>query len=282
MAGVDLSELGLSGDLFMFARDLLEGRTVLVTGAGRGIGEEIALTVAELGADVGVNDIDEEAAKATVDAVEERGQNAIAVPGDVSETGLVSQLVDEVETELGVVRHVVNNAAKTSGAPLQELPMREWRRVMRINVDATLEFSRTVAQRLIEKNKDGSIVNISSIAGVRPLPGNGAYTSSKAAIIKLTEQMALEWGEHDIRVNAVCPGLIWTPATDSLYADEEVLEKREQWVPLKRIGTPEDIARGTVFLLAPENTYTTGEALFVDGGAQTVGLNLAPGQAQPE
>lgn len=266
----------------MFADDLFDGRTVFVTGAGRGIGKAIAIAVAELGADVGVIDLYEETAKETASEVEALGQQAVAVEGDISDPDVVADAVDEVEAELGLIQHAVNNAGTNSDDPLVDLSLDEWKRVMEINVDGTLEVSRTVARRLIDAGESGSIVNLSSITGTRPQPGAGAYTTSKAAIIKLTQQMALEWGEYDIRANAICPGLIWTPATDSVYSDDELFEKRKDWVPIGKIGTPEDIARGTVFLLAPENDYTTGEALFVDGGAQNVGLDLIPGRAQHE
>lgn len=268
--------------MHMFAPDLFDGRTALVTGGGRGIGKAIALALAELGADVGVNDLYEETARETVDEIEALGQRGVAVEGDVSDPDFVAELIDEVETELGLIHHAVNNAGTNSDAPLVDLSLDEWKRVMAINVDGTLDVSRRVARGLIDAGESGSIVNLSSITGVCPQPGAGAYTPSKAAVIKLTQQMALEWGEFGVRVNAICPGLIWTPATDSVYSDDALFEKRKAWVPLQKIGTPEDIAQGTVFLLAPENDYTTGEALFVDGGAQNVGLNLIPGRAQHE
>jgi glucose 1-dehydrogenase len=116
------------------------------------------------------------------------------------------------------------------------------------------------------------MVNIASIAGLQPEVGAGAYSASKAAVIRMTEQMAVEWAEDGVRVNNVCPGLIWTPGTDAVYQDEDLREERRNLIPTKRIGRPEDIAKATVFLLAPDNDYITGETMVVDGGAQCVGV----------
>ena len=266
----------------MFAEDILENGVALVTGAGRGIGKEIALTCADLGADVAVNDLYEEPAADTVDAIEERGQNAVAVPGDVSDPNVVEAMFDAAADELGTVHHVVNNAGANSDADLVDISIEEWEKVVDINLNGTFLVAREGARRLRAAGEPGSMVNIASIAGTMPQPGAGAYTPTKGAIIKLTQQMALEWAMDDIRVNALCPGLIWTPATDSVYSDDELLERRKEWVPIQRIGAPDDVARAVMYLLAPENKYTTGESLYVDGGAQCVGLNLIPGRAQHE
>lgn len=266
----------------MFRADLFEGRTAIVTGAGRGIGKEIAVTMAELGADVGVNDLYEETAEETVAEIEALGQDAVSYACDVSDSEQVAEMVGAIESELGLIHHVVNNAGTNSDADLVDLPSEEWERVMSINVDGTFEVSRLVARRLMEADETGSIINMSSITGVNPQPGAGAYTPSKAAVIKLTQQMAIEWAESGVRANAICPGLVWTPATDSVYSDDELYQKRKDWVPIQKIGSPADIARAAVFLLAPENGYVTGETMFVDGGAQNVGLNLIPGRAQHE
>ena len=263
----------------MFQDNLFQGRVAVVTGAGQGIGRDIAVELASLGADVGVNDLNEESVQETVAAIEEQGQSAIAVPGDVRDTDFVEEMIDEVERELGLVQHVVNNAATTYTTSLIELPAEEWDKTMEVNAGATFRIAREVAKRLIDADESGSIVNVSSIGATMAFPGTGAYSSSKAAIQKLTDQMALEWGEHDIRVNAVSPGLILTEGTKATYEDEDVKAAREDWIPIGRIGTPEDITRGIIFMLSPENTYTTGESLFVDGGAQNVGLNLVPGRS---
>lgn len=266
----------------MYREDLFAGRAALVTGAGRGIGAEIATTLADLGADVAVNDVDPETAAETVAAVEERGQTAVSVVGDVSDPDAVEEIVGTAERELGTVRLAVNNAGANDDDGLVDLPYEEWRKTNGINLDGTFLVGRAVARRLIDAGRSGSIVNVASITGLGPQPGAGAYSPSKAAIIRLTEQMALEWADDDVRVNAIAPGLIWTPATDNVYSDDELFERRRQWVPMRRIGEPADVARTAVYLLAPENDYTTGETAVVDAGASKVGVSEIPGRAQHE
>lgn len=266
----------------MYREDLFAEHAALVTGAGRGIGAEIARTLADLGADVAVNDIDPETAAGTVADVEERGQSAVRIVGDVSDPDAVEAMVDTAESEFGTVSLAVNNAGANDDDGLVDLPYEEWRKTTSINVDGTFLVGREVARRLIDTNLSGSIVNIASITGLGPQPGAGAYSPSKATIIRLTEQMALEWAEYDVRVNAIAPGLIWTPATDNVYSDDELFERRRQWVPMGRIGESEDVARTAVYLLAPENDYTTGETAVVDAGASKVGVSEIPGRAQHE
>lgn len=266
----------------MFAEGVFDGRVALVTGAGRGIGEAVALGLADLGADVAVNDIDGDTAEETAAAVEARGRNATVVLGDVSDQDVARGMVAEAESELGLVRHVVNNAGSNNDDDLVDLPYDEWRHTMGVNLDGTFLVSREAARRLIDRDERGSFVNLSSITGLGPQPGAGAYSPSKGAIIMLTRQMAMEWAEDGIRVNAIAPGLIWTPATDPVYSDDDLFAARRDWVPMKQIGEPQDVVRAAIYLLAPENRYTTGETLLVDGGASNVGLNLIPGRAQHE
>lgn len=266
----------------MYEENLFRDRVALVTGAGRGIGKEIALTLANLGADVAVNDLYEKTAAETVSEIRDVGREAVTVVGDVSDPDSVETMVQDAEDRLGLIQHVVNNAGSNNDDALVDLPYDEWRKTMGINADGTFLVSREVAGRLIEAGETGSIANISSIAGLGPQPGAGAYSPSKASIVMMTEQMALEWAEDGVRVNAIAPGLIWTPATDSVYSDDELFEKRKEWVPMKMVGEPKDVARTAVYLLSPENRYTTGETTIVDGGASKVGLNLIPGRAQHE
>jgi NAD(P)-dependent dehydrogenase (short-subunit alcohol dehydrogenase family) len=242
----------------------------------------MALALAEHGADVVVNDLYEDSAKDTAEEIRDLGRSATIVPGDVSDPEKALEIIETGWDDLGPIQHVVNNAGANSDDDLVDLPLEEWNKVIDINVTSTFLISRIAADKLQESGRSGSIVNISSVAGSMPQPGSGAYSTSKAAIIKLSQQMALEWARDQIRVNALCPGLIWTPATDSVYSDDELFEKRREWVPVKQIGEPEDVARAAMYLLAPDNEYTTGEALYIDGGAQCNGLNLIPGRAQHE
>jgi NAD(P)-dependent dehydrogenase (short-subunit alcohol dehydrogenase family) len=266
----------------MYADDLFEGEVALVTGAGRGIGKDISLKLAELGADVAVNDLYEETASETVAEIRDLGQDAVAVAGDVSDPDDVEAMVATAEDELGLVRRVVNNAGSNNDDDLVDLAYEEWQKTMAINADGTFLVSREVAGRLIDEGESGAIANISSIAGLGPQPGAGAYSPSKAAVVMLSEQMALEWAEEEVRVNAIAPGLIWTPATDNVYSDDELLAKRKEWTPSKQIGEPADVTRTAIYLLAPENRYTSGETAVVDAAASKVGLSMIPGRSQHE
>lgn len=266
----------------MYADDLFDGEVALITGAGRGIGEDIALKLGELGADVAVNDLYEDSASETVEQIREMGGDAVAVVGDVSDPDDVERMVATAEAELGLVRRVVNNAGSNNDDGLVDLDYDEWRKTMAINADGTFLVSREVAGRLIEAGESGAIANISSIAGLGPQPGAGAYSPSKAAIVMLSEQMALEWAEDDVRVNAIAPGLIWTPATDNVYSDDELYEARKEWTPSEQIGEPADVTRTAVYLLAPDNRYTSGETAVVDAAASKVGLSMIPGRSKHE
>ncbi|TKR25049.1 SDR family oxidoreductase [Natronomonas salsuginis] len=277
---INISWMG-KHSMSMYKSGLFDGKTAFVTGAGQGIGQEIATTLAELGADVAVNDIYEERAEETVQLVQEEGSEAIKLLGDVSQEAEVEQMISKVEEELGTPQLVVNNAGANSASPLTELSVDEWDKVMAVNTTSTFLVSRTVAKSLAENDEEGSIVNLSSVAGLVPQPGAGAYTPSKASIIKLTQQMAIEWAEFGIRVNAVCPGMIWTPATDNLYTDDDLLNKRRSLVPIGEIGEPSDVAESVVYLLSPTNGYTTGEILSVDGGLQCAPPEV-PGKAEHE
>lgn len=265
----------------MFAPDLFDDRVALVTGAGRGIGQSIAVALAEHGADVVVNDVDEETCAETADTIEDLGRTALALPFDVTKPDAVEASIRRAREELGVIQHVVNNAGTSSTESLLDLEPAEWDGVMNVNAKGTFLVARAAAHQCIDAGIPASMANVASLVAVAgPQPGTGSYSPSKSAIRKLSEQMALEWAEHDIRVNAICPGLTRTPAGEAIYSDAEIRREREAWVPVGRIGEPEDIARAALFVLAPQNTYLTGESLVVDGGGQNVGIDRIPGRSE--
>lgn len=261
----------------MYASDLFEGRVTLVTGAGRGIGRAIALRIAELGGDVVVNDIREDGAADTVSTIEEMGRQAVAVPADVGDPDEVEAMVATATDELGTIQHVVNNAATKNYDDFVDLSVEAWDEVLRVNLTGPMLVARTVARQLLEDELPGSVVNISSLASFRPQPGAGAYGPSKMGLLSVTDQMALEWAMAGIRVNAVCPGLIWTEASDPVYSDDELREARLEYVPVDRIGQPEDVADTVVYLLAPGNDYLTGERVILDGGLHLIGNDRLAG-----
>jgi 3-oxoacyl-[acyl-carrier protein] reductase len=263
----------------MFASDLFDGHTAFVSGAAQGIGAEIALSLAEHGADVAVNDLDGDGAADVADSIRSLGNRALGLEGDVTNPDRVDEMVETATEELGTIDLAVNNAGTNTGGAIVDLDPDDWDKVMDVNAKGTFLVSKEIGRRLVDSGESGSILNISSIAGIRAHTEAGSYTASKAAIIKLTEQLALELAQDRIRVNCICPGLIWTEASDSVYSDDELREQRRGWVPLKSIGEPDDVATAAMYLLSPANNYVTGESLFVDGGAQCVGLNLVPGRS---
>ena len=160
---------------------------------------------------------------------------------------------------------MVNNAGLVRFGPLVTLSVEDWNAVLAVNLTGTFLVSRAAARRMAEAG-GGSIVNISSVNGIAAAPNAGAYTSTKAAILMLTEQMALEWGSSGVRVNAVAPGLILAGMSDPIYADPEIRQLRQGKVPLGTLGTADDVAEAVLFLASDKAAYITGQTLAVDGG----------------
>lgn len=241
-------------------------RSAIVTGAGRGIGEEIARHAAAAGYKVGVLDIDADA--------------ALRVAGDIGGQALVAAVNDEDavlaafdEFEM-VPDLVVNNAGIVRFGSLAELSAADWRDTLDVNLTGTFLVGRTAAVRMAESGS-GAVVNLTSINGVTPGPYAGAYGSTKAAIAILTAQMALEFGPAGVRVNSVAPGFIDGGMSEPLYADPATREVRTNAVPLRRLGTPADIANVVLWLGGEEASYVSGQNLVVDGGvAKSVLANL--------
>ena len=233
-------------------------RTVLVTGAARGLGAALARMFGAEGARVGVLDVDADGAAAV--AADIAGGVAL-----VASTNDEAAVADALDT-LGTPDVVVNNAGIVRFGPLVDLSVDDWRVVVEVNLTGTFLVSRAVAARLQAEGRPGCIVNITSMNGVAPGPNAGAYGSTKAAIALLTQQMALEWGGDGIRVNAIAPGLIDAGMSEPIYADAATRKARESKVPLGRLGTEADICGAVRFLASDDAGYVTGQNLLVDGG----------------
>ena len=231
----------------------------VVTGAGSGIGAVIAAHLVEHGHAVAIWDVDTDAAEAVATRL---GPAAVASTVDVS---------DEASVEAGfaalaeVPAVVVNNAGRVRFGPLLTLSLADWQEVVAVNLTGTFLVSRAAARRMAEAG-GGAIVSISSVNGIAAAPNAGAYTSTKAGIIMLTEQMALEWAASGVRVNAVAPGLIHAGMSDPIYADAEIRQLRESRVPLGGLGTADDVAEAVLFLASDRARYVTGQTITVDGG----------------
>ena len=241
--------------------DSLNGKVVLVTGAGRGIGRAIAERFADAGSAVAVNDVDGDSAAATAEAITGRGGTAMAAPADVSDSVQVGAMVDGVTTKHGRIDVLVNNAGIVSPTlHFFEATEEWWRRIVDVNLTGHFLVSHPVA-RIMAKAGGGSIVNMSSGGATRAHRSFTAYDATKGGIEALTRAMALDLGPYNIRVNALVPGAI---DTSGMTADERAL--RGENVPLGRIGEPLDLAGAALFLASDEAAYITGETLRVDGG----------------
>jgi NAD(P)-dependent dehydrogenase (short-subunit alcohol dehydrogenase family) len=263
----------------------LDGKVAVVTGAGRmrSIGRPIAVELARAGCDVvltgtgrpperypddeceaGWRDID-----SVADEIRALGRRALPVVSDVSDPDAVEVLADRVLDELGRVDIVVNNAGAARGddrVPVVELPVAQWRTVIDVNLNGTFYMSRTFGQRLAAQGQGGSIVNISSIGGKIMGPRTAAYAASKAGIHALTCAMASELGTENIRVNAICPGIIDTFRLDDIPRGERWDAMVQRQIPLGRAGTGEDIAWMAVYLCSDQGSWITGQLYSVDGG----------------
>lgn len=246
-----------------------DDRVAIVTGAGRGIGQGIALMLAERGAKLGVLDVDPALARETAAAI---GAAAIGLACDVADLASVDGAFTAVEREFGPVDVLVNNAGispKQQGrrADIQDMPPEEWRRVMAVNLDGAFHCVRRAVPAMIAARR-GAIVNQSSVAGKTfygdfPLTGVH-YAASKAGLIGFTKHLAGELGPHGITVNAIAPGRIDTPLMRGVAA--EINESIRRDTPLGRLGTPEDVARAVCFLTGPDAAFVTGQTIDVAGG----------------
>ena len=207
----------------------LEGKVAVITGAGRGIGEAIAERLVADGARVAAFDKAKAWAGSLVRSEEAGLVRFYQV--DVTDRGSLETSFAQAQADLGPLDILVNNAGISMPAPLEDLPEEKWDAVTAVNIKAVFSCSQIAIRSM--KERGGAIVTISSMSGVEPYPGMGAYSASKAAAVMLTRQMALEWAPYGVRVNAVCPGLVWSPLTDNLYRDADILAARTALVPLK-------------------------------------------------
>lgn len=242
--------------------------TAIVTGAAHGIGRATALMLATGGARLVLVDIDKEALDTTCGDVCEAGGRAEPVVADLAEPAAAELVVGEAQRHLGGLDALVSNAGVLNNDSLVDLTVDDWDRVFAVNVRATWLLGRA-AHPLLAASR-GALVATGSIAGSHPAVPHGAYSPSKAALLMLIRQLAFEWGPAGIRVNSVSPGMVVTAMSAAFYADPERKRARDEALPLRRVGEPEDIARTIVWLLGADARYITGQDILVDGGLDTM------------
>ncbi len=243
----------------------LDDKVALVTGASRGIGRAIALAYADAGADVALLARDAELLEQVAVEVRDRGRRALVVAADVLDAAAVAAAVATSVDELGHLDVVVNNAGGNSfSTPLQTMRFAGWAKTQALNVDSVVHVCQSAIPHLTASG--GSIINVASVAGLRGAPLMSHYGAAKAAVLSLTQSLALELAYQGVRVNALVPGWIETDLTDFLRSTDEIEKGLLSRVPMGRWGTAQEIAEPAVFLASDAARFMTGQALVVDGG----------------
>jgi len=244
----------------------LEGKVALVTGAARGIGRSIALLLAKEGAHLILDDILEDKIHEVAEEIRGLGREALPIKADVSLSDQVAFMVSKAMERFNRIDVLVNNAGVSETGPAEDFTEHSWDNVLGTDLKGVFLCSQVVGREMIKK-RQGSIVNISSIAGFDALPGRVGYCSAKSAVIMLTKVLAIEWAKHNIRVNAVAPGYVRTRMIEEMMELGILDEKKiTQRTPMQRICHPDEIARIVLMLSSEESSYITGATISVDGG----------------
>jgi len=245
----------------------LSGKVAIVTGGSRGIGEAVALAFSEFGAKLVLSSRKLEGLEAVRGKIEANGGEALCVPAHMGDIESLEKVVNETLKVFGTIDILVNNAATNPiFGPLEQVDTKAWDKIMDVNLKGAF-FLTQAAGKVMMKKGSGCIINISTEAAVRPAPGLGAYSISKAGLDMITKAYASEWGRFGIRVNGIAPGLVQTKFSQALWGNDEIRESVVSRIPLGRIAQPEEIASIAVFLASPAASFITGHTILADGGA---------------
>ena len=246
---------------------LLEGKTALITGAARGIGKAIALRFAQEGANIAFTDLSlDENVKATEKEIAALGVKVKGYASNAADFEDTHKVVDQIKEDFGVIDILVNNAGITRDGLMMRMTEQQWDMVINVNLKSAFNFTHALTP-IMMRQRSGSMINMSSVVGVSGNAGQANYSASKAGMIGLTKSMAKEIGSRGIRVNAIAPGFIITDMTGAL--SEEVRNEWAKQIPLRRGGTPEDVANAALFLASDLSSYVSGQVIHVCGGMNT-------------
>lgn len=249
----------------------LDGKTAIVTGGGRGLGAQIAEGFAEAGANVVLCSRKVEACEEMAEKLKEHGVRTLALECDVTKPEDVERIVKKTLEEFGTIDILVNNSGATWGAPVLEMPLDAWRKVLDVNITGTFLMSQAAGEAMV-KQESGKIINIASVAGlggIDPrLMDTIGYNTSKGAVITFTKDLAAKWGQHNINVNALAPGFFPTKMSKGLI--EKGGNELLNMTPLNRFGTEEDLKGAALFLASKASDYVTGDVIIVDGGMHAI------------
>lgn len=247
----------------------LTGKKAFVSGASRGIGRAIALAYAAAGADLALVSRSAETLAEVAKEVEALGRRALVIPADLTDRDAAAAAVHGAVKGLGHLDIVVNNAGGSNFlVEFKDLRLSGWDKLMRLNLDTAMAVCHAVAPHLLERG-DGSVINVASVAALGA-PFLAPYAAAKAGLVALTKTLAVEWAATGVRVNALCPGWTATDLNRNLWEDEAAGAATVASVPMRRWGTPEEMAQPAVFLASPASAYMTGQVLFIDGGATAI------------
>jgi 3-oxoacyl-[acyl-carrier protein] reductase len=241
----------------------IAGKIALVTGAAQGIGRDIALGLAEDGADVAICDVNLEAAQKTASDIEAKGRKSLALKANVAASAEVTAMIDQVVGKFGRIDILVNNAGITRDGLILRMKDEDWDLVLSINLKGSFLCAKS-ALKYMSKQRGGAIINIASIVGAMGNAGQANYVASKAGLIGLTKTIAREYANRGVTANAVAPGFIDTAMTKAL--PENVRTELAKQIPMGKLGTPEDVANAVRFLASPWASYITGQVIHVNGG----------------
>ena len=257
----------------MHIKDLfdLTGKTAIITGGGRGLGEQMAEGLAEAGANIVLCSRKKEACQQVADRLAAMGVKTLALACDISQPEDIKNVVHQTIETFGRIDILINNSGATWGAPVEKMPLEAWQKVMNINVTGTFLMAQEAGKEMI-KQKAGKIINIASIAGLGGTDPQYmdtiGYNTSKGAVITFTKDLAVKWGQHNIQVNAIAPGFFPTKMSGAIM--EQGKDYFLSQTPLKRFGSEADLKGAAVFLASAASNYITGDILTVDGGVHAM------------